>query len=92
VITATVLVAVVALAVIVAVAWPLLNPQGTSATAVEMSPSGLQDEIDRALRAIKEIEFDHAAGSLSDGDFAELVGAERARAAELLRRRDSLGG
>lgn len=90
-IVATIVVAAVALAVIAVVAWPLLVPTGAGAVA-DGNSDGLQDDIDRALRAIREIEFDHAAGNLSDADFAELVGTERARAAELLRSRDSRGG
>ena len=52
----------------------------------------LQDEIDRSLHAIREIEFDHRAGNLSDQDFAELDSAERAQLATLLRRRDESSG
>lgn len=91
-IVAVVLVAVVALGVIAAVAWPLLAPHAAETAHTETRSDALQDDIDRALRAIREIEFDHAAGNLSDADFGELVGAERVRAAALLRRRDSVGG
>ena len=42
--------------------------------------------------AIREIEMDHRAGNLSDEDFAALDRAERARAVELMRRRDREGG
>lgn len=88
-----VLVAAVALAVVAAVAWPLLHERHQAEPAGEdEAERALQDEIDRSLRAIREIEFDHRAGNLSDEDFAELDGAERAQLAILLRRRDeSLG-
>jgi hypothetical protein len=88
-----VLVAAVALAVVVAVAWPLLHERRQAEPpADDHAGRALQDEIDRSLRAIREIEFDHQAGNLSDEDFAELDGAERAQLATLLRRRDeSLG-
>lgn len=84
------LVAAVALLTVGAIAWPFLHNR---AAARDDEPTSrhdgeIQDEIERSLRAIREIEFDHAAGNLGDADFAELVGAERARAAELLRRRD----
>jgi hypothetical protein len=84
------LVAAVALAVVALVAWPLLRDRPDTATGVagDLGGQELQDEIDRALRAIREIEFDHAAGNLSDTDFAELDAVERARAADLLRRRE----
>jgi hypothetical protein len=36
--------------------------------------------------------MDHRAGNLSPEDFAALDRAERARAVELMRRRDRLGG
>ncbi|HEY3354957.1 MAG TPA: zinc ribbon domain-containing protein [Polyangia bacterium] len=49
-------------------------------------------ELDREkrilLKAIKELEFDHAMGKLSDGDFQELVGRYRARAIAVLRQLD----
>lgn len=85
------LVAAVALAAVAAVAWPLVRADGNPVDVDAGDPrrAELQDEIDRSLRAIKEIDFDHKAGNLSDADFAELDRAERARAAELLRRRDA---
>jgi hypothetical protein len=90
-----ILVAAVALVVVGGIAWPFLNGRAERSLA-ESAPNApdpeLQDEIDRALRAIREIEFDHAAGNLDDADFAQLVAAERARAAELLRRRDGVRG
>lgn len=89
-----VLVAAVALAVVVAVAWPLLHERNQAAepSADDQAGRALQDEIDRSLRAIREIEFDHRAGNLSDRDFADLDGAERAQLATLLRRRDESSG
>ncbi len=84
-----ILVAAVALAVVVAVAWPLLQERHQAEPPPDdQAAQALQDEIDRSLRAIREIEFDHRAGNLSDEDFAELDGAERAQLATLLRRRD----
>ena len=84
-----ILVAAVALAVVAAVAWPLLRERHQSQPPPDdQAGQALQDEIDRALRAIREIEFDHRAGNLSEEDFAELDAAERAQLATLLRRRD----
>jgi hypothetical protein len=40
------------------------------------------------LKAIKELEFDHAMGKLSDADFRDLVTSYRARAVAVLRRLD----
>ena len=45
----------------------------------------LAEERDRALAALKELEFDHRAGKISDEDYRELVGPLRARVAEALR-------
>jgi len=49
---------------------------------------GLAEERDRALAALKELEFDHRTGKVSDDDYRELVGPLRRRAAETLRALD----
>lgn len=74
------------------VAWPLLSASSDSARddPREDERRRLDDEIERSLAAIREIEFDRRAGNLSEEDFAVLNAQERARAAELLRRRDAL--
>ena len=46
---------------------------------------GLLEERDRALAALKELEFDHRTGKVSDADYRELVGTLRRRAVETLR-------
>ena len=45
----------------------------------------LVEERDRALAALKELEFDHRTGKVSDEDYRALVGPLRRRAAETLR-------
>jgi len=45
-----------------------------------------------ALRAIKDLEFDHAMGKVSDQDFAEMSGRLRTRAAGLMRQLDAGSG
>ena len=45
----------------------------------------LAEERDRALAALKELEFDHRTGKISDDDYRELVGPLRRRVAEVLR-------
>ena len=85
--------AAVALVVVAALAWPLVarreerlpSDPGTDARRA------VEEDLERSLGAIREIEMDHRAGNLSDEDFAELDRAERARAVELMRRRDELG-
>ena len=44
----------------------------------------LAEERDRALGALKELEFDHRTGKISDDDYRELVGPLRRRVAEAL--------
>jgi hypothetical protein len=43
------------------------------------------EERDRALAALKELEFDHRTGKVSDDDYRALVGPLRRRAADALR-------
>jgi hypothetical protein len=56
----------------------------------------LAEERDRTLAALKELEFDHRTGKLSDEDYRASVGPLRRRAAEALRalepRTDRAGG
>jgi hypothetical protein len=89
---AYVLVAAVALLLIAAVGWPLIRPAvgESSAPPPDEERARLEEDVERSLAAIREIEFDHRAGHLSDADFATLDGAERARTADLLRRLDRL--
>jgi hypothetical protein len=45
----------------------------------------LAEERDRALAALKELEFDHRTGKVSDADYRAQLGPLRQRAAEALR-------
>jgi len=49
----------------------------------------LVEERDRALAALKELEFDHRTGKVDDADYRELVGPLRQAAAVALRALDS---
>jgi hypothetical protein len=53
--------------------------------ALEKRALELAEERDRALAALKELEFDHRTGKISDEDYRELVGPLRLRVAEALR-------
>ena len=55
---------------------------------LEQRRLSLAEERDRSLAALKELEFDHRTGKVSDGDYRELVGPLRRRAAEALRALD----
>jgi hypothetical protein len=46
---------------------------------------GLVEERDRALAALKELEFDHRTGKIVDDDYRELLGPLRRQAAAALR-------
>ena len=46
---------------------------------------GLVEDRDRALAALKELEFDHRTGKVSDDDYLAQIGPLRRRAAEALR-------
>jgi hypothetical protein len=54
----------------------------------EQQRSALAEERDRALGALKELEFDHRTGKVSDDDYRAQVGPLRRRAAEALRALD----
>jgi hypothetical protein len=49
----------------------------------------LVEERDRALAALKELEFDHRAGTLDEEDYRALVGPLRQAAAAALRALDA---
>ena len=88
---ALIVLAVAALVIVAAAVIPLLSTDsGSGATDPDEERRRIQEDLERSLAAIREIEHDHAAGNLSDEDFAALDRAERARAAELIRRRDAL--
>lgn len=86
--------ALLAVACAVAVGLPFLREPAASDDRL-VSPDELErrrlslaEERDRALAALKELEFDHRTGKISDTDYRELVGPLRRRAAEALRALD----
>jgi hypothetical protein len=52
----------------------------------------IAEERDRVLAALKELEFDHRTGAISDDDYRDLVGPLRRQAAEALRALDARAG
>jgi hypothetical protein len=83
--------ALLAIASAVVVAAPFLR-EPTAADDRLLSPDktqqrrlALAEERDRALGALKELEFDHRTGKISDDDYRAQVGLLRRRAAETLR-------
>ena len=82
-----------AIAAVLIVALPFLRRPGLSGAEdrlgepdeLERRRLELAEERDRALAALKELEFDHRTGKVSDEDYRVLVGPLRRRAAEALR-------
>jgi hypothetical protein len=97
-VTAVVVGALLAIGAVVLVALPFLR-EPTSAddridvrTEEEERRLALVEERDRALAALKELEFDHRTGKISDDDYRELVGPLRRSAAGALRALDRRKG
>jgi hypothetical protein len=88
---ALVLAAVVAVACVLLVAAPFLRepaPRDDSLAATDelaRRQVELTEERDRALAALKELEFDHRTGKIGDDDYRALVGEYRRRAAVALK-------
>ncbi len=83
--------ALLAVACVLLVARPFLREPAPDSDrleepgAREQERIALEEERDRALAALKELEFDHRTGKVSDEDYRAQVGPLRRRAAELLR-------
>jgi hypothetical protein len=92
--TALLIGAVIAITCVVLVALPFLRePRARDdrlahPDELERRRLALAEERDRALDALKELEFDHRTGKVSDEDYRRLVGPLRQRAAEALRALD----
>ena len=94
---ALVLAAALAVACVVAVALPFLrDPEPESDSLDELDPEErrqleLLEARDRALAALKELEFDHRTGTISDEDYNAQVGTLRREAAAALKALDGRG-
>jgi len=98
---ALVLAALLAVVAVVAVALPfLMDPEPESDTLGELDEAERRrleqlEARDRALAALKELEFDHRTGTITDEDYRALVGPlrrEAARALQALERADAPSG
>lgn len=89
--TALVLGAMLAVMCALLVASPFLREPEPASDALDdvggldLERLELAEERDRALAALKELEFDHRAGKIGDDDYRELVGVLRRRAADALK-------
>jgi hypothetical protein len=87
---ALVLAALLAVACVIAVALPFLKePEPESDSLHELDERErrrleLLEARDRALAALKELEFDHRTGTISNEDYRTLVGPLRREAASAL--------
>ena len=76
---------------VVFVARPLLRPTRSGGDSTDAPGAAEQLRVralerrDRALAALKELEFDHRTGKVSDEDYRTLVGPLRREAADALR-------
>src|SRR6187455_59881 len=92
---AVVLAALLAAAAVLFAARPFLRePETASDRLDDVGPAEqerlrLAEERDRALAALKELEFDHRTGKISDEDYRSMVGELRRAAADALRAVDS---
>lgn len=85
-----------AVVVVVVVALPFLRDPAPASDALDEPDAAerarleAEEERDRALAALKELEADHRAGRISDEDYRAVVGIVRRDAAEALRALDRL--
>ena len=91
---AVVLGVLLAAGVVVLVALPFLREPSTADDRLDAPGEAeerrlaLVEERDRALAALKELEFDHRTGKIGDEDYRALVGPLRRAAAQALRSLD----
>lgn len=79
---------VYALGQLYAMVWALSRPDRVAQVGQALgsfTQAELRDEKRRLLRAIKELEFDHGMGKLSQGDFEAVIATYRLRAIEVMR-------
>lgn len=95
--TVALIVAVIlASSVVVYVALPFLREPEPESDVLEELDEGerrrleLMEARDRALASLKEIEFDHRTGALTDEDYRALVGPLRQEAARALKALDAM--
>jgi hypothetical protein len=92
--TALVIAALVAVGCVLVVALPFIREPATrddrlgAPGELERRRLAAAEERDRALAALKELEFDHRTGKISDEDYRALVGPLRHRVADALRALD----
>jgi tetratricopeptide (TPR) repeat protein len=74
--------------------WPLLRTRSRPAPLLALPPDERDQLLEAkrvALSALRELDFEHGAGHVSDADYAELQARYEAETAETLRALDALG-
>jgi tetratricopeptide (TPR) repeat protein len=74
--------------------WPLLRRTGARRAVLPLPPDAreqLAEQKRRVLRTLRELEFEHDAGHISDDDYADLRARYEAEAAGILTELDRLG-
>ena len=80
-----------ALGALAYVLWPLISAEGrpTPWTRSEPPPARIGDDPGDAVAELREIEFDHATGKLSESDYASLRARYTSEAVAALRAREN---
>jgi tetratricopeptide (TPR) repeat protein len=85
--------AVIGIPALVFVLWPLRARAGAPAALLPLPPDAreqLEESKRAALRALRELEFEHASGHVGDADYADLRARYEAEAAQILTELDRL--
>jgi tetratricopeptide (TPR) repeat protein len=88
-----VVLAVIGIPALVFVLWPLRARAGAAAALLPLPPDAreqLEESKRAALRALRELEFEHASGHVGDADYADLRARYEAEAAQILSELDRL--
>ena len=86
-----VLAAILGIIALVFVLLPLYRPSRPETPERSESPAdALLREKESVYHAIREMEFDHRTGKVSDEDYAALLSRYRARAIDLIKKADSI--
>jgi tetratricopeptide (TPR) repeat protein len=89
-----VVLAVIGVPALVFVLWPLRARAGAPAALLPLPPDAreqLEESKRAALRALRELEFEHASGHVGDADYADLRARYEAEAAQIFSELDRLG-
>lgn len=87
-----ILIAVLVIGVIAFIAYPLFN---TPRTEILDAPNALESLVaqrDSTYDAIRDLDFDYQMGKLSQSDYTSLRDKSKARAVQILKQIDELGG